>query len=149
MGKGSTFHGFISDKDGDIGDIDDEIKEVKSKINNIMVKVQEWLDENYPKAERKNITELRIRQKNLEGHLNLQDFVSLEFLDCSQNQLTSLDLSKNLKLEVVNIYDNKIIRADYAKLDIFSHLVNLQKLDLGYNIDKQEQEARKRSLLLK
>ena len=114
-----------------------------------MVKAQEWLDQNYPKEERENVKELKIGQKNLEGHLNLQDFVSLEFLDCSRNQLTSLDLSKNVKLEVVNIYDNKISRADYAKLDIFSHLVNLQKLYLGYDIDKQEQEARKRNLLLK
>jgi Leucine-rich repeat (LRR) protein len=75
--------------------------------------------------------------------------VNLEYLDCSRNQLTSLDLSKNLKLEVVNIYDNKISRADYAKLDIFSHLVNLQKLDLGYSIDKQERGAQKRLLLLR
>lgn len=104
-----------------------------------MVKTQEWLDENYPKEERNNIIELKIRRKNLEGHLDLQDFLNLEFLDCSQNQLTSLDLSKNLKLEVVNIYDNRISCTEYAKLGIFSHLVNLQKLDLGFNTDRHRQ----------
>jgi len=106
------------------------------------------LDQNYQKEERKNVKELKIGRKNLEGHLDLQDFVSLELLDCSQNQLTSLDLSKNVKLKVVNIYDNQISYADYAKLDTFSQLINLQKLDLGYDIDKQEQEAEKRLLLL-
>ena len=60
----------------------------------------------------------------------MQDFVNLEFLDCSQNQFTSLDLSKNVKLEVVDIYDNRISCTEYAKLGIFSHLVNLQKLNL-------------------
>lgn len=110
-----------------------------------MVKVQEWLDKNYPKEDRNNITELKIRRKNLEGHLDLQDFLNLEFLDCSQNQLTSLDLNKNVKLEVVNIYDNRISCTEYAKLGIFSHLVNLQKLDLGFNTDKQLQESKERN----
>jgi len=104
-----------------------------------MVKAQEWLDKNYPKEERDNIVELKIRKKTLEGHLDLQDFVNLEFLDCSRNQLTSLDLSKNMKLEVVNIYDNRISCTEYARLGIFSHLVNLQKLDLGFNTDRQLQ----------
>ncbi|CAI2186650.1 10103_t:CDS:2 [Funneliformis geosporum] len=98
-------------------------------------------------GERNNITKLKIRRKNLEGHLDLQDFVNLEFLDCSQNQLTSLDLSKNVKLEVINIYDNRISCTEYAKLGIFSHLVNLQKLDLGFNTDKQLQELRERNSL--
>lgn len=112
-----------------------------------MVNAQEWLDQNYPKEERNNITELRVRQKKLEGHLDLQDFVNLEFLDCSRNQLTSLDLSKNTKLEVVNIYDNRISCNEYARLSIFSHLVNLQKLDLGFNTDRQLQVSEERGSL--
>jgi len=72
----------------------------------------------------------------------LQDFLNLEFLDCSQNQLTSLDLSKSVKLEIVNIYDNQISCTEFARLDVFSHLVNLQKLDLGFNTDRQLQESK-------
>jgi Leucine-rich repeat (LRR) protein len=112
-----------------------------------MVNAQEYLDKNYPKERRDNITELKIGEKNLEGFLDLQDFINLEFLDCSQNQLTGLDLSKNAKLEVVNVYDNRISCAECAKLDIFSHLVNLLKLDLGFNTDRKLREAEERSSL--
>jgi len=50
-----------------------------------MINVQEYIDQNYPKEERKNITNLEINDKNLEGELDLSDFVNLEELDCSEN----------------------------------------------------------------
>jgi len=44
-----------------------------------MVNAQEYLNKNYPtKEERKNIKELKINKKNLEGNLDLSDFVNLE-----------------------------------------------------------------------
>lgn len=64
-----------------------------------MVNAQEYLDQYYPKEERKGITELDISKKNLEGHLDLSDFVNLEELDCSENELTSINLSNNKKME--------------------------------------------------
>jgi len=46
-----------------------------------MVKAQEYLDINYPnKTQRKNITNLNIQEKILEGSLDLADFVNLEEL---------------------------------------------------------------------
>jgi len=64
-----------------------------------MVNAQEYLDQNYSKEERKNICVLKINNKNLKGRLDLSDFVNLKELDCSENELTSVDLSNNRKLE--------------------------------------------------
>jgi len=44
---------------------------------------QEWLDENFPQEERKNAKELDISNKDLEGSLDLNDFINLRELDCS------------------------------------------------------------------
>ena len=63
----------------------------------------------------------------LTGHLDLSDFVNLEILYCVNNQLTSLNLEKNKKLETVWAFRNKIKQ----DLKIFSHLTKLKELDLG------------------
>jgi len=75
--------------------------------------------------------------------------VNLEFLDCSRNQLTGLDLSKNAKLEVVNVYEDQINYADCAKFDIFSHLANLETLDLGPDTDRQLQKSEEINSLIR
>ena len=84
-----------------------------------MVNAQEWLDENYPKngvckienesyqvnnfgKKRKQIRELDIYSKNLESHLDLRNFINLEELNFFDNQISSLDLSKNTKLTFLN-----------------------------------------------
>jgi hypothetical protein len=71
-----------------------------------MVNAQEWLDREYPKENRTEITELDIRGKNLEGVLDLSDFSSLETLWCSSNQLTNLNLSNCGKLNELDCKDN-------------------------------------------
>jgi len=40
------------------------------------------MDVNYPKRNRKNIKKLDVSEKNLEGCLDLSNFVNLEELDC-------------------------------------------------------------------
>src|SRR6185312_9433846 len=82
-----------------------------------MVNAQEYLDQNYPKEERKNIKGLEINDKNLEGHLDLRDFVNLEGLKCSENELTSIDLSNNRKLEVINCSNNLLTDIDFSYQD--------------------------------
>ena len=66
-----------------------------------MVNAQEWLksqEEYNTKKKRAEVKELNISSKDLEGHLDLQDFIGLETLDCGDNKLASLDISKNKKL---------------------------------------------------
>lgn len=54
-----------------------------------MVNAQEWLD----KKIKREITSLEFKNQNLSGDLDLRDFVNLEELVCSENQLTSLNLN--------------------------------------------------------
>src|SRR6184192_2748686 len=113
-----------------------------------MVKAQEYIDQNYSEEERKNIEKLGFDNELLEGKLDLNDFVNLESLDCSHNQLTSLNLNKCVKLKYLNCSDNLITELDISQnielkrleidnnnfshqnLNFLSHLVNLEWLEL-------------------
>ena len=57
---------------------------------------------------RNQITELNISQKNLTGPLKLVGFSNLRELNCSENQITSLDLSDCKKLEKLNCQNNQL-----------------------------------------
>jgi hypothetical protein len=80
--------------------------------------------------QRKEITELNIRCKNLHGDLDLNDFINLEKLDCGDNQLTSLNLGQNQKLKSLRVARNHFSERD---LSFLSHLVNLEALNLCVN----------------
>ncbi|RHZ36028.1 hypothetical protein [endosymbiont GvMRE of Glomus versiforme] len=117
-----------------------------------MVNAQEWLDENYPKEGRKEIKRLGINNKDLEGNLDLNDFVNLEELRCYTNKLTQLELSnlsqlsmvycdsnnlKNIKfshyiekLTWLSVTDNNFSKQD---LPLFSYSVNLKTLYIDNN----------------
>ncbi|CAG8454117.1 16478_t:CDS:2 [Dentiscutata heterogama] len=82
-----------------------------------MVNAQEWLDQNYTKENRKEINRLEIHNKNLEGQLELADFISLKYLNCSSNKLTSLNLIDCQKLEVIRCYFNEIRLLNLPKLN--------------------------------
>ncbi|CAG8792223.1 5531_t:CDS:2, partial [Racocetra persica] len=71
----------------------------------------------YPKEERKDIKELNISRKNLEGNLELSDFINLERLDCYDNKLTGLNVNGLDKLRVVVCFDNNL--ADLQLNDCF------------------------------
>ncbi|KLL04558.1 MAG: hypothetical protein MRERV_18c015 [Mycoplasmataceae bacterium RV_VA103A] len=112
---------------------------------------QEWLDKNYPKENRKEVTELNIREKNLEGHLDLKDFTNLKKLNCYNNQLTSIDIKGLNQLEYLSCCDNYLNKLDYSALNpdkltylnitdnnlpekdlsVFSEFVNLELLWIG------------------
>ncbi|CAG8742560.1 4245_t:CDS:2, partial [Racocetra persica] len=90
----------------------------------------EFANENYPKNQRKEITKLNISSKNLQGILDLSDFVNLEELNCSGNKLTFLKLDNCLKLRRIYCGKNNFPEQD---LSMFSHLVNLEKLWMDNN----------------
>ena len=94
-----------------------------------MVNVQEYIDKEYPKGSvcrgdfdqknsnkrRKEITELDISDKNLEGILKLEGFYNLKKLNCSKNKLTKLDLDNLRKLEYFNCEDNQISHLEVSR----------------------------------
>ncbi|CAH1755675.1 7412_t:CDS:10 [Entrophospora sp. SA101] len=77
--------------------------------------------------ERDKITKLNIRDKNLEGDLDLSDFVNCQILNCLNNKITSLNLSNCLKLKKLNCSFNKLTN---LHLD---NLTQLQRIDCDNN----------------
>jgi len=75
------------------------------------MEAQIYLNNNYPKVIRGSIVELLISHQSLTGHLDLSDFINLKRLDCSHNQLESLNLVNNNLLEEVKIHNN-LIKSD-------------------------------------
>ena len=65
-------------------------------------------------------------------------FTSLELLDCSENQLVSLDLSKNTALKGLYCYENKLTSLDVSKNSALETLScgdnQLTSLDVSKNI---------------
>jgi len=100
--------------------------------------VQEWLDRWYPINEtclikssyfgkrKEEIKKLDIVSQNLTGSLELVGFWNLTNLDCSHNQLTSLDVSHCPKLTWLSCSDNP--QLDYILLPI-QQLTNLKKFN--------------------
>ena len=118
-----------------------------------LLSAQTWLDENYPKngvcqratddkkvsmdeeggwnnygKTRTEITKLDFSLKNLEGELDLSDFINLEKLNCSFNQLTNLGLSKCFQLTELNCRGNLL-----TSLTLPTNPTNLKELNLSDN----------------
>src|SRR3954452_1636112 len=95
---------------------------------------QQWLDENY--ENNKDVDQLNLSGNNLQGHLDLRDFVNLEVFTCSDNQLTSLDCSNNDQLKRVNCSNNQlnsiILPNDSHKLEYLNLNNNLFNQDLSF-----------------
>jgi len=67
------------------------------------------LDKEYPKEKRKDVSILNIRNKNLEGKLDLACFTELKVLNIQNNMITELDIKKCLKLEKLICPENKLV----------------------------------------
>ena len=76
---------------------------------------QEWLDNKYSLAERATIEKLDISNLGLQGELNLEGFVNLKRLDCSNNELTDLDISECSKLKYLDASNNQIKGPDFLE----------------------------------
>src|SRR6185503_8567773 len=91
----------------------------------------------YPdKERRKTIVYLGIHSRNLEGSLDLSDFVNLEELHCLFNQLTFLNISNCPRLTVLMCYNNQLTNLDLRnnkKLkDLYINNNNFAEQDLSF-----------------
>jgi len=84
------------------------------------------LDQNYPKERRGEERELDISGKKLTGELELGDFKELQYLTCSNNKLTSINLEGCEKLVGVDCRKNKL---EELKFDQKCNLKELQASD--------------------
>ncbi|CAJ0765830.1 18049_t:CDS:2, partial [Entrophospora sp. SA101] len=67
---------------------------------------QTWLDTKYPLDKRSEVEKLDLSNLGLQGELNLEGFTNLKSLDCSDNELTDLDLYECKKLEYLDCSNN-------------------------------------------
>ena len=80
---------------------------------------------------------LNLGSKNISDLTGIEDFLSLEELDCRSNQLTSLDVSQNTALTALDCRSNQLTNLDVSQntaLRILSCLYNqLTSLDVTQN----------------
>ncbi|WP_299246464.1 immunoglobulin-like domain-containing protein [uncultured Aquimarina sp.] len=72
------------------------------------------LDNYVPTANIAGLTELSVRYDNIVDLTGIQDFVSLTTLRCDNNDITSLDLSKNTALIDLRCHDNPLGTLDLS-----------------------------------
>ena len=81
------------------------------------------------------LTTLNVSNSSINDLTGIQDFVALQSLDCQENNLTTLDLSKNGKLIDVNCSTNKLTNfintSNLALTDLYCDSNQLTSLDVS------------------
>ncbi len=73
------------------------------------MKLQEYLDKHYTKKEQKNLTILNCSHENITSLEGIENLTELEALDCSYNQLTTLiGIEKLTFLEYLSCFNNPL-----------------------------------------
>ncbi|PKK61805.1 hypothetical protein RhiirC2_813927 [Rhizophagus irregularis] len=112
---------------------------------------QNYLDKQYPiKGDRTNLNELKMTNENLKGHLDLSDFINLEKLDCSNNELTSIDISRyNLKAWKKNwklIKENETLQNQIKRIEKLTLDAKFIKLkDENNDLHEKEEKLMKKN----
>ncbi|CAI2183832.1 16499_t:CDS:2 [Funneliformis geosporum] len=102
-----------------------------------MAKGQQYLNNLLNKLEK----DLVINNKDLEGELDLSEFINLERLYCPNNRITSLNLNKNKNLLELYCSENELTRLELAKntnLELHCAFNKLTSLNLTNNEDLVE-----------
>lgn len=91
-----------------------------------------------PRANISAITSLDVANRNITDLTGIQDFVSLRSLACNNNNLATLDLSKNTALQSILCDRNQLIALDVSKNTALTNLSctnnRLTSLDVTKNI---------------
>ncbi|ABQ03666.1 leucine-rich repeat domain-containing protein [Flavobacterium johnsoniae] len=86
----------------------------------------------------KNITSLNLKSQKLENLNGIEYFTSLNSLDCSYNQIRSIDISQNLLLKELICNENEILSLDLSANTHLEHLNcafnRLKKLNISHNL---------------
>lgn len=88
-------------------------------------------------AEAEAITILNVNEKGISDLTGIKAFVNLDFLSCSHNQLTTMDLSNNTALTKLDCYDNQLTNLNVSNNTELVSLVcwinQLASLDVSNN----------------
>ncbi len=61
------------------------------------------------------VSKISVYGESIQSLKGIEYFTALTHLDCSLNQLTSIDVSENIALTYLNCYNNKITSLDFSK----------------------------------
>jgi hypothetical protein len=68
------------------------------------------------------VTTLDVRDKEISDLTGIEAFTALTYLNCTQNKLTSLDVSKNTALEELQIWQNQLTSLDVSNNTALKYL---------------------------
>ena len=95
------------------------------------------LDDYVPTDNISSLTTLNIENKGISDLTGIEDFTALEYLYCSENDLTGLDLSNNTSLLYLDCNNNNLTSLDLSNNTLLTNLVcydnNIGSLDLSNN----------------
>ncbi|WP_435261720.1 T9SS type A sorting domain-containing protein [Tenacibaculum sp. nBUS_03] len=95
------------------------------------------LDDYVPTANIDKVTYLYIQGKSIRDLTGIQDFIELGLLYANRNNLTSIDLTKNTRLNTLNLDSNQLKTLDVSKntelTSIFAANNQLTSLELSTN----------------
>src|SRR6185503_19500447 len=83
-------------------------------------KTQKWFDEKH--SDKTIDAKLDISKGNLSGHLKIEEFNNLKELDCSDNQLTKLDIRHCHKLVAIKCSKNKLTSLNITDCSLLNRL---------------------------
>ena len=94
-------------------------------------------DGNLTESEIISVTEIDVSQKSIKNLKGIEHFTSLTWLECWDNQLTALDVSKNTALTDLYCWNNQLTALDVSKNTALTRLVcdnnQLTALDVSKN----------------
>ncbi|MEW7290886.1 leucine-rich repeat domain-containing protein [Aquimarina sp. 2304DJ70-9] len=87
--------------------------------------------------EARNVTHLYLQRKNISNLSGIQYFTNLTYLDCYNNQITTLNVSKNAVLKYFYCHNNQLTALDVSENTRLKHLNcsmnNIRTLNLHKN----------------
>ena len=100
----------------------DETKFPDDNFRNYLLEQDYGKDGVLTEAEIRNITVMDVSEKDIKSLKGIEYFTALDSLDCSVNELTTLDVSKNTALKKLNCGFNELTTLDVSKNTALTNL---------------------------
>ena len=113
----------------------DETKFPDDNFRNYLLEQDYGKDGVLTEAEIRNITVMDVSEKDIKSLKGIEYFTALDSLDCSVNELTTLDVSKNTALKKLNCGFNELTTLDVSKNTVLNVLTCCGNQISGQNMD--------------
>lgn len=131
--NGTTLYGDFTVADENAAGIS-FLDVVAQKYN---IEVEEMTDEFFS-----SVTSLDVSNMNISDMNGIEKFINLEYLNCGDNQIKSIDVSSNTKLSTLYAYNNLITKLELGDSD------ELLSLDISLNANLGSLDVSKKTNLI-